>query len=129
MPEEATCIQESYELSVQDTFYVRIGRFIDASTAGTFDYQMRVLEMSNMRYAVLDMRDCEYINSSGIESIINLSHRLPQNNGCLILLRPQQAVIDSLNLMGVLDDFRVVDDVAEAEDFVRSIWQPAPPLE
>jgi anti-anti-sigma factor len=122
-------VLETRELSMPDSAYVRVGRYIDASTAGSFDYNVRVLEMSNVRYVVLDLRDCEHINSSGIECLVNLNARLPDSNGSLLLLRPLQPVIDSLNLMGVLEDFRVFDDVDQAEEYLHGIWKPAPDLE
>ena len=71
--------------------------------------------LPNTDPVVDDVAGVEYMSSAGAWSFVNGRLSCREEGGDLILLNPTPVVEDVLDLLAVRDDFKVIEDVNEAD--------------
>ncbi|NRA76142.1 MAG: ATP-binding protein [Planctomycetes bacterium] len=94
---------------------VQLEGFIDAPNYPRFEQALERLTDSGRHHLVLDCRNVEYINSTGISGIIRFHNQCARSDGALVLARVARNVGITMHLLGVTSVVPVAKDLAEAE--------------
>ena len=102
------------ETSQGDCVVVELEGKLDASTTPAI--QARLLEKirSGQKYLALDFRAVSYMASSGLRMLLVLATTTADLEGRLVLCGLDQAVLDTLTLVGFLPNFQIAADGAAA---------------
>ncbi len=107
------------ELSVKPLKHVDVisvsGR-IDSATTREFETALKGLQERGRHKLVLQLKDLEYISSSGLRAMVATLKLARSHNGDLILLQPSDRVRDTLGLVGFQSLFNIYDDSLDAVD-------------
>lgn len=93
-----------------DTDVVRVAGEIDIATASHFD---EVLSSLSGRRLVIDMREVEFIDSTGLHCLVNARTRSGDGSGICLLVRRPSSVVRVLDLAGLTQWF-VVEEVDDS---------------
>ena len=94
---------------------VQLEGFIDAPNYPRFEQALERLTSSGRHHLVLDCREVEYINSTGISGIIRFHNQCVRSGGELLLARVARNVGITMHLLGVTSVVPVARDLNEAE--------------
>jgi anti-sigma B factor antagonist len=106
-----------------DAAWVNVAGELDVATVPQL---VRVLRESQLRarLVVLDLRELEFMDSSGVHAIVSASIRARRLGGQLVLLRAPPNVDRMFTLTGTSDDVEI-GDVDSVEPPVQAPLQPA----
>jgi anti-anti-sigma factor len=85
---------------------------IDSSTFKQFEAAFEGLK--DVHYVVVDIPTLTYISSSGLSLLIKVKTDCAAKQGDLVLVRPQTPILNILQIMGLMDLFRVASSLEEA---------------
>lgn len=97
-----------------ETFVRATGR-ITSSTSGTFENTLRDL-VSNDKRVVLDLTNVDYIDSSGLGSLVAVYMHATRTNCELELANPRTRVKDLFSRSGLASFFSKVQEAGERHD-------------
>ena len=84
---------------------VKLSGSLDLYNVGNLKKQMHsILEESGVSYLVLDLKDTEYMDSSGIALMAHMRKKMLAKNGKFVLLKVGEGVIQVMKL-AALDKF------------------------
>ncbi len=98
---------------------VRLEGFIDAPNYVNFETTLEKLVRANKINVVLDFGRVEYINSTGISSVIRFHGTLTEKGGTLILVQVSRNVGLTMHLLGVTTLVPFLKTLEEAESVVE----------
>lgn len=107
---------------------VRLDGFIDAPNFLSFDQKLEELVESGVDRLVLDFRRVQYINSTGITTLIRVHSNLDGRDGCLILVQVPRSVGLTMHLLGVTTFVPFLKGLKDAESFMET-KETTPPAE
>ncbi|MBC8285511.1 MAG: STAS domain-containing protein [Nitrospinae bacterium] len=90
-----------------NAFVVSIQGRIDMDTSSEFNTTLESYLEANFTPFILNCKDLEYINSSGLSSLINLSQMLERFQLKLLLCELQPAVKEVIEIAGMNDHFNI----------------------
>ena len=93
---------------------VTVSGAMDAHTFEQFFKAVSQLIDAGTLWIVLDLREMTYITSVGINYLVNLRLLRKKAGGDVILVKPQPAVLNVLQMIGFLEVLFVAETVAEA---------------
>lgn len=70
---------------------------------------------------IIDIKNLQYINSTGIAMILTIQKTVEQNNGKLLLVSPTEFVRELLHLTNLIDHFEIHDDLKSAKDYFANL--------
>lgn len=92
----------------------------NAEAADQFRKLMEQLKTSGQRNVVVDLRKVPLIDSSGLETLLDLLEQVRGRGGSLKLLAPSPLVAEILNVTGVDQFFEIyADEVQAVGSFTR----------
>ena len=94
---------------------VRLEGFIDAPNYETFESALDQLVRAGHSHLVLDFRQVQYINSTGISAIIRFQNACAEKGGQLILIQVSRNVGLTMHLLGITSLVPFLKDLEEAE--------------
>ncbi len=94
---------------------VRLEGFIDAPNYEMFETALDKLTRAGHTHLVLDFRQVQYINSTGISAIIRFQNVCSERGGHLILIQVSRNVGLTMHLLGITSLVPFLKDRAEAE--------------
>ena len=92
---------------------------LDSHTVVDFERSLHVLIDEGLKQVVVNLENLSYISSAGISALMGLTHRLRQNSGELVLLKPTEKVYRVFRTLGFTSIFRIVESETEL-DALRS---------
>ena len=97
-----------------DCVVVELEGKLDAST--TPEIQARLLEKirSGQKYLALDFKAVSYMASSGLRMLLVLATTTADLEGRLVLCNLDQAILDTLTVVGFLPNFQIAADSTAA---------------
>jgi len=103
---------------------VTVAGALDAHTFEKFFNALRELVDAGALWIVLDFREMNYIGSVGINFLVNLRLQRKKAGGEVIMVKPQPAVRNVLELIGVLPALVVADSLEAAWSQIDSLKPP-----
>ena len=107
-----------FELSVQHlesgAVHVKLRGTLDLAYAYRFDDAMRRVEREAGDSMVLDLRDVEFLDSTGIARLVALRRRARRAGRRLVLIRGPRAVQRLFTIVALDEHFDIVGDLAAA---------------
>ncbi|MGE3164057.1 MAG: ATP-binding protein [Planctomycetota bacterium] len=97
---------------------VRMEGLIDAPNFLQFEANLEKLLRANEVRVVLDFRKIQYINSTGISSIIRFHNAMTERGGALLLIQVSRNVGLTMHLLGVTSIVPFLKGLTEAETFL-----------
>ncbi len=91
---------------------------LDSHTVVGFEKSLHALLDEGVRGLVIDLQQLTYISSAGISALMGLTHRLRQNDGELILLKPTEKVNRVFRTLGFTNIFKIVENESEADSSI-----------
>ncbi|MFN0092397.1 MAG: STAS domain-containing protein [Acidimicrobiales bacterium] len=101
-----TKLQLSAGSGVAHAWVVTASGEIDASSCHHLDEKLNELIDGGARLLILDLRDVEFIDSSGLRTIVAASNRLIAERGQLLVQGVSGAVERVLQITGLLEHLR-----------------------
>ena len=93
---------------------VELDGSLDMSGAYAIQVQfVRACEGNNVR-VIVDLSSVSYISSVGIPMLVNTAKSVMEHGGKFVLLNPQKAVADVLELTGISRVIRIYSDLETA---------------
>jgi anti-sigma B factor antagonist len=89
---------------------------LDLASSPALEEQLEQLRGSETKLLVLDLRELEFMDSTGLSIIVNAHQRLAEDGRELTLVRGPQQVQRLLDLTGVAERLRLVDSPEELLD-------------
>jgi anti-sigma B factor antagonist len=89
---------------------------LDLASSPALEEQLEQLWGSETKLLVLDLRELEFMDSTGLSIIVNAHQRLSEDGRELTLVRGPQQVQRLLDLTGVAERLRLVDSPEELLD-------------
>jgi anti-sigma B factor antagonist len=86
---------------------------LDLASSPALEEQLEQLWASETKLLVLDLRELEFMDSTGLSIIVNAHQRLAEDGRELTLVRGPQQVQRLLDLTGVAERLRLVDSPEE----------------
>lgn len=105
---------------------VSVSGALDAHTFESFFKTMTQLLDAGTLRIVLDLREMTYITSVGINYLVNLRLLRKKAGGDMIIVKPQPAVLNVLQMIGFLEVLSVVETVEAAWVKVNAAVPPGP---
>jgi anti-sigma B factor antagonist len=104
----------AYELKVQhpdfDTVQVTPRGSLDLARAYDFDDAMRRIERDAGARLVIDLRDVEYVDTTGLARLLAVRRRCRRAGRRLVLIRGPRPVQRIFSLAALEDQFEIVGD-------------------
>ena len=91
---------------------------LNAETASDLERKFDALPWPNMKGLILDLRQLEYISSSGLRLFFQARKKLADQQGVLLLIRPPDMVLKVLRMTNMFPDERIVESLSEAEKYL-----------
>lgn len=82
---------------------------LDSHTVAGFEQSLHNLLDQGTPRLLLNIEQLTYISSAGISALMGLTHRLRQNSGELVLLKPSEKVHRVFRTLGFTTIFRIVE--------------------
>ncbi len=92
-----------------ESLIVRVTGEIDLRHSPKFHQALIELCAEQPRRMLLNMSQVNYIDSSGIGTLVEIFRRLNSQNGELVLVAPSERVRNVLDITRLLDFFRILD--------------------
>jgi anti-anti-sigma factor len=111
---------KDFSMSLQDriTFHlVRIQGNFTVNNLLDVRKEFSELFQSDNRNLVLDLEECQYMDSSALGIIINVYKKLRDSNGILLLLRPSLKIENLLKETNLIQIIQVLKTLEEADEF------------
>jgi anti-sigma B factor antagonist len=89
---------------------------LDLASSPALEEQLEQLWGSDTKLLVIDLRELEFMDSTGLSIIVNAHQRLSEDGRELGLVRGPQQVQRLLDLTGVAERLRLVDSPEELLD-------------
>lgn len=97
---------------------VKMAGLIDAPNFAMFEANLEKLLRADKVRVVLDFRQIQYINSTGISSVIRFHTAMAERGGCLLLTQVSRNVGLTMHLLGVTSIVPFLKDLADAEGYL-----------
>ena len=97
---------------------------LDAHTFEQFFHTMSQLIDGGTLRVVLDLRGMTYITSVGMNFLVNMRLQRKKAGGDVIIIKPQPAVLNLLDMIGFLQVLVIAETVEEAWDVFNDEQQP-----
>lgn len=107
----------------RDAVWVHVAGELDISSSPRLESQLRELH-TEARLLVLDLRDVEFVDSSGVHAIVDATFRARRAGRRLVVLRDPATVDRVFTLTGHFDDVEI-GDIHPAEPPVQVLLQLA----
>lgn len=88
---------------------------LDSHTVVGFEKDLHTLLDGGTHRVVLELDKLTYISSAGISALMGLTHRLRQQEGDLVLLKPTEKVYRVFRTLGFTNIFKIIEDESEVE--------------
>ncbi|MFH0911853.1 MAG: anti-sigma factor antagonist [Planctomycetota bacterium] len=105
---------------------VELSGSVDPSTIDAFQEMLDKLLESKAPNVVMDLRNINYINSTGFEKMVQEVDFLAKKGGRAVLLHPSAKVVLLMEMLGIRQFFHVAEDVDAALAAVAWKATPAP---
>ncbi|MEM7164012.1 MAG: ATP-binding protein [Planctomycetota bacterium] len=105
---------------------MRLKGLIDAPNFFAFEASLEKLVRANENCVVLDFRNVQYINSTGISSIIRFHSTMTERGGRLLLIQVSRNVGLTMHLLGVTSIVPFLKNLAEAEEYLETSSDEVP---
>ena len=99
---------------------LKVSGFLDAHTFEEVEGAIGALFSQGRHRLIVDLTDLDYISSAGAGVLLAVSSESAENGGGLVLLGPQERVMEVLDLLGVTGMLTVANDRDEAMAALRS---------
>ena len=107
-------------LAVDDLPIVRVEDDLDAHNALAFDKAARRIMRRKSKQAIVDLKDCTYIDSAGLGVLFSLVSWARKNGGKVAAVGPRPRVLHVLRLVRLADErgFQIFADLDSAQSFL-----------
>jgi anti-sigma B factor antagonist len=103
----------------KDTAILSLAGEVDVANAGRVRDAGLKLVSGGMKYLIVDLSATEYMDSTGLGTLVGLHKRLRESEGELIVAGSQPRVKRLFEITGLSQVFKIFDDVAAALKEVR----------
>ncbi len=91
---------------------------LDSHTVVGFEKSLHNLLDEGVVNLVVDLENLTYISSAGISALMGLTHRLRQQDGELVLLKPTDKVFRVFRTLGFTNIFKIVQSEEEVKSAI-----------
>lgn len=111
-------------ITVGDCAVLRVGGEVDVYTAPRLRERVIQLVADGVRYVVADLREVDFLDSTGLGALVGSLKRLRERDGSLKLVTGQERIVQVFRLTGLVRVFALHASVPEAIDGDEP-WQAA----
>lgn len=79
---------------------IEVAGRIDSSTASQFDDAVMSIIEAGQNNVIIDMAEVEFLSSAGLRTLVS-ARKAVQPSGAILLARPSQRVVDTLEIAGL----------------------------
>lgn len=97
-----------------DIAVIGLEGILDNNTENEFAETIKKIQDDGINHFVFDLSKLNIITSSGIGSFIKIANSCRENYGNIIIVQPQPAVREALQIFGLFNFIRTADDVNSA---------------
>lgn len=110
----------SRESTTDEPLIVKVDGELDAHEARAFGKAVRRVMRGRGGQAIIDLRDCTYIDSAGLGVLFSLVSWARQNGGKVAAVGPRSRVLHVLRLVRLTDErgFQVFADLDSAQAYM-----------
>lgn len=110
-------VEEGLEISITkiepNIHLISVKGSLDAHTYNTLREEITNKLFNNKKYnIILNLAELDYISSAGVTVLLDTFNTAQENGGNLVLLKPQKAVRDVLELIGVNYLITIANDLS-----------------
>lgn len=102
--------------SLKKVDVVSLSGRVDSSNAADFDHALQALLNKRRHNLVLDMSKLDYMSSAGLRAMVSALKAARSGGGNVVIARPTERMVDTLQLVGFQSLFTQYSDVLEAVD-------------
>jgi anti-sigma B factor antagonist len=109
---EITVRESDSEITVID-----INGFLDSQTFEEMENQFEELIQKRKIKLIINLSDVEYISSAGAGVFITARTHMEELGGTILLMKPNEAVREVFDILGLSSIFKIVNSIKEGEDY------------
>lgn len=108
--------------SENQVLFVNLSGELDHHTSGTLRNRLNeVMENSNIKHLVFNLKQLDFMDSSGIGIILGRYNQVKKDDGTVMVLGPRPLVKKTFEMSGLSQIIKIVDDEAQAAKIIRGI--------
>lgn len=109
-----------YNIDVKyDIIYIKCSGRLNIENSIEFENELKERFHNNIKYIIFNLREVEYISSSGIRLLVANLKNVQENDGILILSEISEQVLNVLKLVGLDDKFIYTNSDQEAIEYIN----------
>lgn len=93
---------------------LRLDGSVDPTTYKQFEATFRWLNKQGILVVAVDMAKLTYISSAGLSLLVKAQTERLKRKGGVVLVRPQNPILNILKILGLTEVFRIASSVEEA---------------
>lgn len=102
-----------------DTAVLSLAGEVDVANAGQVRDSALKLMSTGIKHLVVDLKATEYMDSTGLGTLVGLLKRMKESGGDVVIAVARPRVKRLFEITGLIQVFRIYDDVAAALKEVR----------
>lgn len=109
---------EDVELINEDAAIFSVTGALDATNAEDIEDRLDQLFGSSRYRIAVDLSGLEYISSIAIGILVKADAKAKQNDGMIVLVNPQEDILEVFEQLGIRDTFRIATSRRQALRFL-----------
>ena len=102
-----------------DILFVKCTGRLNIENAIELEEELKERFQSEINYIIFNLKDVEYISSSGIRVLVSSLKKVQDSNGILVLSEVSDPVMGVLKLVGLQDKFVYTNSDQEAIEYIN----------
>lgn len=109
-----------YNIDIKyDILYIKCSGRLNIENSIEFENELKEKFKNNIKYIIFNLKEVEYISSSGIRLLVASLKQVQNNNGILVLSEVSEPVLNVLKLVGLDDKFIYTKSDQEAIEYIN----------
>ncbi len=103
-------------------YFVKSYKVMDFNTTKFIAVFLKTIIDGGISKLIIDLQNLNYIDSTGIGTLINTAKLLRSKNGDLVLLNVSSTIEEVFQPVNLLNFIKLFNDEQEAQDYLKSIY-------
>jgi len=103
--------------------------YVDGKNIVLLSANLDNIMATNLRFVGFDFQNIDYLNSSAIGFLVNISDRIANLNGATVMFNVDKKVMTILSALGLEKVIHILESREEAEEYLQKLAKQNPPSE